>query len=387
MKAVKVFMNSGFLLTLTFLVAFDLILTGLLPALNPLWYDKYFPECNKKCANVVNYLTSPHTPTVLLLGSSLIKTAAANTDSVDCQTKVISDYNKAAFFQEALKEKLGSGVDVLSLAMQGCMASDYGLILRKSVELGKLPEFVVCCTAPAEFLSNDQPVVKNTYVHQCLLTYQFPQGEAPWTVAYNNLERAYAPHSLDAVERVLTYSRRNLCAYLTVNTGHPLDIYSAVQRNNAAAQLKAAKPQEPVVHQSADKTQFWDLAHYDMRYNPPNAALFKEHMQNFEAMLKLCHDHGIPIVVVNMPITDVNKKLIKPWVLKKYYDKMSEITSRYKITYWDMDRPNAYAISDFQDSTHLNREGGKKFFSALANNLLKESDLSAIAQTATRPAL
>lgn len=385
MKAVKVFMNSGFLLTLAFLVTFDLIITGLLPSLNPLWYDKYFPECNKKCANVVSYLTSPNNPTVLLLGSSLIKTAAANTDSIDCQTKVISDYNKAVFFQETLKKKLGSGVEVLSLAMQGCMASDYGLILRKSIELGKQPEFVVCCTAPAEFLSNDQPVVKNTYVHQCLLSYQFPQGQPPWTVAYNTLERAYAPHSLEAVERVLTYARRSLCAYLSGTTGHPLDIYSAVQQK--AAGLKSSKIEDLPSSPSSNSGQFWDLAHYDMRYNPPNGPLFKEHMQNFEAMLKLCHDRGIPIVIVNMPITDVNKSLIKPWVLKKYYDKMSELTSRYEITYWNMDSPNSYALSDYQDSTHLNGAGGRKFFSALANNLLKQRDFSSIAQSAARPAL
>ncbi len=46
-----------------------------------------------------------------------------------------------------------------------------------------------------------------------------------------------------------------------------------------------------------------------------------------------------------------------------------------------------FSLTDFEDCSHLNGRGAKKFFTALAQNLVKQTSLSSIAATKTSSAL
>jgi hypothetical protein len=53
----------------------------------------------------------------------------------------------------------------------------------------------------------------------------------------------------------------------------------------------------------------------------------------------------------------------------------------------DMDDHNMFSLTDFEDCSHLNGRGAKKFFTALAQNLVKETNLRSIAAAKTSPTL
>jgi hypothetical protein len=382
--------NSPIVLIAILLLGVDALATGLVPNLLPEWYQSQFPNPDRICHKAISYLSTKTEPSVVVLGSSLMRTAAEFSDMSTNrglrEARFANDYDKATFFENELKKDLGTDVSVLNLALRGCMASDYDLIFKRAVELGKRPKFVVCATAPAEFMSNDQPLVDKTYVHQSLLKYQFPQGKPFYQVVAQNTERALTPHNLDAVEQFFGYLRLHGAAYLSDVTGHPTDLFrAAAYKGSTGKMLPAAyKPlilnlDEEGSNTTKQKNPLADLDHYKMRYHPPNVKLYLQHERNFGEMIRLAHESGIPMVVVNMPITAPNRDLVDPTLLRRYYDFLKNTTDKYHVAYLDMDDHSMFSLSDFQDCSHLNGHGAKKFFAALAQNLVKQTNLSSIA--------
>jgi hypothetical protein len=382
--------NSPIVLIAILLLGVDALATGLVPNVLPEWYQSHFPNPDRHCRKAISYLSTKTEPSVVVLGSSLMRTAAEVSDmSINTglrEARFANDYDKATFFEKELKKDLGTDVSVLNLALRGCMASDYDLIFKRAVELGKRPKFVVCATAPAEFMSNDQPLVDNTYVHQSLLKYQFPQGKPFYQVVAQNTERTLAPHNLDAVEQFFGYLRLHSAAYLSDVTGHPTDLFrAAAYKGSKDKMLPAAyKParidlDEASSSTAQQKNPLADLEHYKMRYHPPNVKLYLQHERNFREMIRVAHESGIPLVIVNMPITGPNRDLVDPTLLHRYYDFLKSTTEKYHVAYMDMDDHNLFSLSDFEDCSHLNRRGAKKFFAALAQNLVKQTNLSSIA--------
>lgn len=391
-KGWKRLASSPFVLIVILLLCVDGIATGIVPAVLPEWYQATFPNPDRHCNKAINYLSSDkNEPSVVLLGSSLMRTAAEVSDMAINkelrEARFANDYNKASYFENQLRKDLGADVNVLNLALRGCMASDYELIFKRAMELGKHPNFVVCATAPAEFMSNDQPLVDNTYVHQSLLKYKFPQGKPFYEVLAQNVERTLAPHNLAACEQVLGHLRLAGAAYLSDVSGHPADLFRAQAYKGSKVQMlpTAYAPRarldidDAVSDVPKQHNPLADLGHYKMRYYPPNVKLYNQHERNFGEMIRLAHENGVPLVIVNMPITAPNRDLVDPTLRNRYYNFLKETTAKYHVAYIDMDDHSMFGLSDFEDCSHLNGRGAKKFFTALSNNLVKQTNLGSIA--------
>lgn len=391
--------RSPFVLIVVLLIGVDAIATGLVPTLLPEWYQQQFPNPDRHCGKAIKYLSSNNEPSVVLMGSSLMRTAAEVSDmSINKElreARFANDYDKATYFENQLKKDLGTNVTVLNMALRGCMASDYQLIFQRAMELGKRPNFVIVSTAPAEFMSNDQPVVDNTYVHQSLLKYKFPQGKPIYEVVAQNAERTIAPHNIDALEKFFGYLRLYSAAYLSDLSGHPTDLFRAAAYKGSKGQMLptayASKTRLDIDDAISDTVKrnnpLADLSHYKMRYYPPNVKLYNQHEHNFGEMIRLAHENGIPLVVVNMPITAPNRDLVDPTLRERYYKFLKDTTDKYHVTYMDMDDHSMFSLTDFEDCSHLNGRGAKKFFTALAQNLVKETNLSSIAAAKSSSAL
>jgi hypothetical protein len=384
--------TSPFVLIIVLLIGVDALATGVVPHMLPEWYQSEFPNPDRHCNKAISYLSSnKNEPSVVLMGSSLMRTAAEVSDMAINkelqEARFANDYEKATFFENELKKDVGSNVTVLNLALRGCMASDYDLIFNRAVELGKRPNFVVVGTAPAEFMSNDQPLVNNTYVHQSLLKYQFPQGKPFYEVAYHNIDRALKPHNLDAIEQFFAYLRLHGAAYLSDVSGHPTDLFRAAAYKGATGKMLPAAYKTRTKMELEDEISgtpklnnpLADLPHYKMRYHPPNVKLYDQHEHNFGEMIRLAHENNIPLVVINMPITGPNRDLVDPTLLNRYNTFLKETTGKYHVAYLDMDDHKLFSLSDFEDCSHLNSRGAKKFFAALAQDLVKQTNLSSIA--------
>ena len=123
-----------------------------------------------------------------------------------------------------------------------------------------------------------------------------------------------------------------------------------------------------------------DLAMYKRNYSNFNEPVFKQHVENFEKMLEHCQKNGIPLVVVNMPLTKQNRDLIAKPVYDKYYSTVTNLTLTHNTPFIDMDKDGSFLVSEFFDSTHLNDDGGKKFFELLTARL-SQHNLQQVAAT------
>jgi hypothetical protein len=120
------------------------------------------------------------------------------------------------------------------------------------------------------------------------------------------------------------------------------------------------------------KNELPDLAMYKRNYSNFNEPVFNQHVANFEKMLELCQKNDVHLVVVNMPLTKQNRALLAKPIYDRYYSTVSCLTQAHNTPFIDMDRADTFALSDFYDSTHLNDDGGKKFFELLSDKLTQQ---------------
>jgi hypothetical protein len=76
-------------------------------------------------------------------------------------------------------------------------------------------------------------------------------------------------------------------------------------------------------------------------------------------MANLCASHNSRFVIVDMPLTKENRRLIDPKLYEKYRDTLKNLEHQGKATVikgndWEFGR------EDFLDSAHLNMRGSKK---------------------------
>lgn len=390
MNSIKRLFSSAFLQIAICLLIFDLVSALVIPNVVPEWYYTNFPGVSY--SKVISYLTTPQDPPILLLGSSL-----ACVPSVACDIRsfhgpasvlqmpkrdVLARTATAYTFQRMLAAKTGKQLDVLNLSMPACMASDYTLILKKAFEQGKRPQLIICCTAPAEFLSNDQPYIQGTAVYLGLSKFS---GEH---LTLKNLPakvQAMFSEHVDFIKLLLANLRREGTDWLCDRSNRSPDIASA--KAFQERRQKAVANREQQIHDLTvgRKNNLPDLALFKERYNPPNLELFEKHMDNFQAMMRSCREQGVSLLVVNMPMTDANKRLLAAPAYQQYKTALARNTRRFGAVLLDLDRESAgYQLSDFYDSTHLNEIGGQKFLSSLSDTVSTCVNASGLARAGSQ---
>jgi hypothetical protein len=79
------------------------------------------------------------------------------------------------------------------------------------------------------------------------------------------------------------------------------------------------------------------------------------------------------VVLVAMPITDINRQILsdKSWAL--YNDSLKKLAANKQVTFYDMHATGKFANSkDFQDTVHLHSGGGAKLLAEIANLMSKD---------------
>ncbi len=77
-------------------------------------------------------------------------------------------------------------------------------------------------------------------------------------------------------------------------------------------------------------------------------------------MLTTCKKNGIRMIVVNMPITKENRTLIPGKLYARYQNEICGLPAQFGDELIDLDSNEAFQLSDFYDSAHVNAQGGKK---------------------------
>ncbi len=343
-------------------------------------------------------LSSPENPEVLLLGSSLVLVPSVRCDDSFHNRKtrfdrwyyrnVIDEYTKADFFQHALARSSSQNRKVLDLAVAASIMSDQHLILKKYLDSGKTPELIVCGIAPRDFLDNLRQDPEKTPTYSILadltclkdLWDQKRSKEAISTFAFGYFSDVFKNR---------TDYKTFLAGAASRISGHPIDLYQATQElEKTAAEpttgmdvMAENKAERGILDNNnpvydIGKNRLSDLKEYNRIYLPFNEKVFKLQLSYLDKFLALAAEHKIPVVLVDMPLTQENLAILPERVKLRYQKRVKELATKYNAKLVTPSERHNFPSDDFEDSVHLNAQGGLKVFGDVAEQIGQDKELA-----------
>lgn len=348
-------------------------LDWIIQTVKPLQYIKttrYVPlEQNPLVSKLPAFFDSNKRPQLLVLGSSLPMEAIARYDAQftgsfdENNLDAVRKYTGASYLEHLIAEKNGTSMTAFNLTCVACMASDAELILRRVVEAGRAPQIVIFGIGPRDFIDNIVPAVGKTPVSK-LLTNRITLPEIVTQARPLEETRELLIGQLVYLYKVRGDYKTMLTGWACDLLSHPADLYESNQLAKIAKQQTQTTAQETAVKSSTlpapKPSQFADLPEWKERYLPANFERFEKEKASFENMLATCKKNGIRMIVVNMPLTSENKKLIPDKLYSRYRSEICKLPAQFGDELIDLDSNKAFQLSDFYDSAHVNSQGGKK---------------------------
>lgn len=375
--------GSTFALILIWIFAFDLFVSAVKPLR---WFNNTgLTSINQNflVSKLPEILNSGDNKDVLLLGSSIVLVPAVRCDDKFNGIKTrydrwyyrnyIDEYKKADYLQELLSRRVANKVTVCNAAVAASVISDDYLIARKYLATGKHPKIAVLCVAPREFLDNQRSQIDKTATYSILADF----SSLPDLIAQKaDFVRVF--DSALGIAWTLYRTRADykdfLCAWTATTTGNPLNLHNANLATPGADPTKGKKDtgvlaETKVVYQQPPNDLF-DVGGYGAMYLPINQAQFTNQKQYFSKLLALLRTEKIPVVVVDVPVSDRNYALLPKDTLADYYSYLADATKQNGAALiLAGDNEKFETVNDFEDSAHMNGNGGEKLFTAIADGI------------------
>lgn len=387
-KLLKRTLTSTFLLVVVYLSLLPFVFAYVRP-LQHLDLAQAIPINRRTLVGKIsNYLTSGKKPEVVFVGSSLLLVPAVRSDDEMLQRPTrydqpyswyIQDYSKAKYFAAQLQKQAGRMLQVDNLGVTGAMVSDVSLIVNKAISVGRKPQLIIYGIAPRDFMNTEISFITRTSTYQLL-------GDLSCLPDLLKHQTSFSEMAEFALGNIWHfYSERGDYRALMTNwicqlTGHPATLAEATdgpkvdKHESQPAKLSQAEKVSMSDLATGRVNTLNDLRLYKYRYNPPNLPLLTLQTRYFEELLQACNEAGVPLMVVNMPLTKQNKDLIPAGILDRYRHAINRLTTKHGVKFIDIDLGGGYELTDFEDSCHLNASGGRKLYQQLIA-ALKDSSL------------
>jgi hypothetical protein len=112
-----------------------------------------------------------------------------------------------------------------------------------------------------------------------------------------------------------------------------------------------------------------NTAEYRQRYTPFRPRVLATQLNYLERFLKLTKDSGIKVLLVNMPITQANIKLLPAGVYDNYLNQVKHAATTGSASFLDLNTQGVFPASEFADTVHLNGLGGMHFFKLVCEHV------------------
>ena len=106
---------------------------------------------------------------------------------------------------------------------------------------------------------------------------------------------------------------------------------------------------------------------YAKRYRNCNPPFYKREVEYLKALLKFGKEENIKIVIVDMPLTAVNRSLLPAVFWTSYKTGLRQACAANSAAYFDLSADPLFCASDFVDTVHLNAVGGAKLINKIAD--------------------
>lgn len=316
------------------------------------------------------FLDQTKAPDVVILGPSMLMHCIARLDANHLNRNL--DYvhhHRSDYMADALDEslKLG-GVNCFNFALPGAMISDCYMVVHGLLKGKRKPKVLVLGMGVRDFcdcqvstpaatpafkylkrFSNIDDVVhlcmpqiwrrtdyflgKIIYLHgkkldmQVALAEAFKQGFGPWC------KKNFPPCRLDETDPT-----RNM----------PGNMKSEIEEG-----MYVVSPNIPYAFQ--DNTR-----EYKRRYRNKNDTMFAIQAEFLERLMADCKQEGIRVILVNVPVTNLNHKLMPEGNYDRYLSLLESTADKWGALFLNIGDDRAFTVNDYYDTVHLNASGGKK---------------------------
>ena len=293
-------------------------------------------------------------PKVVLMGSSLMMYPFWSVDKE--RNPSIGDifhHRESIELASALAEPAQPKPLVYSFAIFGQMISDGYLYVDQFLKGDKAPEYVVLGIAPRDFHDSDLSAPMATYSFKRLVTL----------TNFFDYARMYLPTFQDQADFVLGrsvffYGRR---WRLQKEVNH------AFEKVYAVFGIKS-----PVAEQPRTQAGFMLAAREDVRWDGSKNEYARRYrgidtskdvalqLAFLHRVLDLCSKRNIKVVLVNMPLSDINRGLLPAGFYEQFRQDLAAAANRQGVKYLDLGSDPSFTHADFWDTSHLNNSGGHK---------------------------
>jgi len=318
------------------------------------------------------YRSEPKTPDLALLGSSLIEVPTIEAAAIAANKPVDRlTHHRCDYLEKELAPAVGYQPTIVSLAVGGEMVSDAYLLAKRLLVGDRAPRAIIYGIGPRDFQDNLMPGVDSSDTFKMLSS----MDDVPdlW------LSRQLSPESKLAltIENLsgLWGNRTQLASYTNQSMAKTLTpLFPEMKRSISDAPKKTdvrtfiagmIGPGQAVWHPDDE----YMLQNYLQRYNPIAPVQIETQLGYFERLIQLCKARKIPIMIANMPLGEINRKVMAPGFYEKYLADTRRICAEQNVPYVDLNVAPLASKENFLDTVHLNPTGSALLFSMLSKRI------------------
>ncbi len=310
------------------------------------------------------YQELPAAPDVVVFGSSLLGSAHISADA-NFESKLLDvlAHRQMSFLGSQLKQRLGHDVSIFSLGSPGQMISDSYVISKALFTNTKKPKLVIATIAPRDFIDNTLPCPASTDHYKFFSRFL--------DVAKDDA-KAYP----DFFSRLGAEIEK-----LPIKTASKLSLNKYAEPSKAeyeSTSISRVEPGTSMVPARAVPSRVDNTAEYKERFRDPASSSYAAEMQFFQQWLSNLNKQGITVMVVAMPTTPENRKLLPEKFWTKFRADVSKTCKQNNAEWFDLSDSGLFQPTDYLDTVHLNAYGGVKLFPVIAEKLSSEKKFQSI---------
>lgn len=331
---------------------------------------------------IEDFVKQPKAPNLVFLGSSLMLVPMDGVDADYMNTKIDgAEHHRSVFFEDAFNKLSGTALKSFNFSLPGEMPSDAFFITKNLLKNEQRPDVIVYGVGPRDFMDNLLPSPASTDPYRFMSKFGSVHAWAS-LVSPTFFER----FNYEIGRLVYLYGNKEDIAHrITKAIGLELDLalplpqgvvaFADVKRNQMLPGYQPAFSLDrgqayfrPATKE--DLASFTDnIAEYRKRYQRLKWDMFKTQTTFLTEMIRTARERGTKVVLVAMPITDLNRSILSDHAWNTYRDTVKTVASTEGASFIDFSDDNAFNRQDFCDTVHLNSRGGKRFLGKLAGEM------------------
>lgn len=303
---------------------------------------------------VKEFKNLPQKPSLVLLGSSLVMFPFWSMDKQKDPVGVgdIFHHHGSMVLEDEMRKAGFQNPHVFSFAIFGQMVSDAYIYVNEFLSHDNAPSYLIYGIAPRDFSDSDlsSPMATNTFKRLVNLDNMAP---------YMNL---YLPGFQDKIEFLMN----RCCFFYSHRWRIQQEFAKGVEMAYVACRVH--EPEKKIDFSKAGFMMFggykerWDSSEqeYARRYKNIGERDLSMQMGFLNKILEVSKARGTKVILVNMPLTDINRKHLPPGFYDKFRAELGAVAAKNGASYVDIGADPGFTRWDFWDTAHLGPSGGHK---------------------------